>query len=147
MGVNKFVWLLLLILVSVEKCCCEGCWKEERDALLQLKGSFNYPSKLKNWVDGTDCCQWEGVKCNITTSRVTHLNLGGIFLGNYLPVDGYIWYLNCSYFQVFEDLKSLDFSQNNIGGCIQNLGRYFSILIGTYYPRDLNYFLGFGKSQ
>ena len=125
MGMNKFVWLVLLILVSMGKWCCEGCWKEERDALLQLKAIFKYPSNLIDWADGTDCCQWEGVECNTTTGRVAQLYLSGLW--DYKS-GGHRWYLNFFYFEVFEDLKSLDLSYNNIGGCTQNLGRYFSLL-------------------
>ena len=122
---NKFVLLVLLILASVGKWCCEGCWEEERDALLQLKASFYYPSRLTDWVDDTDCCKWKGVSCNTTKSRVTHLNLN--VLWGY-ELDGYRWYLNFSYFRVFENLKSLSLWGNNIGGCVQNLGRYFSLI-------------------
>ncbi|KAL5732571.1 hypothetical protein ACOSP7_031928 [Xanthoceras sorbifolium] len=56
----------------------EGCLEEERFAFLQLKHFFNDPHSLRDWVEGeknTDCCQWESVKCNRSTGRVTELYL------------------------------------------------------------------------
>ena len=138
MGMNKFVWLLLLILVSIGKWHCEGCWKEERDALLQLKASFIYPSRLMEWVDGTDCCQWDAVECNTTTNQVAQLDLSSLWSLYDVP-DGYRWHLDFSYFRVFEDLESLDLSFNNIGGCVQNLGRHFSLIPSKDLSLIFNY--------
>ncbi|KAI4299953.1 hypothetical protein L6164_033373 [Bauhinia variegata] len=99
----------------------DGCWKQERDALLHLKAisskvksQYNY--WLNTWVDGTDCCQWENIECN-TRRRVSKVNLQRMRddrLEN--------WYLNLSDFQAFDDIKSLDLTDNSIAGFVENKG-------------------------
>ena len=131
----------LLFLVLMEVSCCEGCWKQERDRLLDFKARFGNPDPLFfnvlsdlnssylgtqelldipepfiNWVDGTDCCQWEGVQCNSTTRRVVKLTLDCAILS--------YRYLNLSDFLVFDDLKTLNLS--GIVGCVGNGGIYIS---------------------
>ncbi|TKY65907.1 Receptor protein 12 [Spatholobus suberectus] len=111
----KSVGVCLLIFVLLEAMCCEGCWKEERKALLTLKSRFDNHF-LHSWVDGSDCCQWERVECNSSTGRVAKLNLE-----NMLPYD-YGHLINYSDFIFFKDLKSLDLSSNDIVGCAENEG-------------------------
>ncbi|XVE80992.1 hypothetical protein DITRI_Ditri15bG0026600 [Diplodiscus trichospermus] len=92
---------------------CNGCRKQERDALLQLKPFINY---LKD-EGSLDCCRWEWVECNITTRRVTKLSLNHTY--------GYIdpkWYINASLFLPFEELRSLYLSNNRIADCVENEG-------------------------
>ncbi|KAK7395160.1 hypothetical protein VNO78_15705 [Psophocarpus tetragonolobus] len=105
----KRLGVCLLIFVLLEAICCEGCWKQEREALLRIS-----LSELRN---GTDCCQWGGVEeCNSSTGRVTKLNLQSRW--NSQPK----LYINYSDFFVFKDLKNLDLSFNNIAGCVGNNG-------------------------
>ena len=109
---SSVVGVCWLILVLLEAMCCEGCWKEERDALLVLHSRFDFP--LSNW-DGPDCCQWEGVECNSTTGRVAQLDLLSL------------WWLrpfniNYSDFVVFKDLKNLYLPSTSISGCVGNEG-------------------------
>ncbi|KAI4299956.1 hypothetical protein L6164_033377 [Bauhinia variegata] len=100
---------------------CDGCWKHERDALLHLKAISSKAKSqhnywLSTWVDGTDCCQWENIECN-TRRRVSKLNLHSMRddrLEN--------WYLNLSDFQAFDDIKSLDLTDNSIAGFVENKG-------------------------
>lgn len=61
----------------------------------------------------SDCCQWEGVKCNITTRRVTQLSLGYGLLS-------YLEFFNASLFFPFGELRSLDLSYNDLVGCVEN---------------------------
>ncbi|KAI4334660.1 hypothetical protein L6164_013378 [Bauhinia variegata] len=110
---TKWVWVSFLIILLVEGWFCEGCWKQERDALLHLQAQFNEPVGY----DISDCCLWDYVECNNTTRRVARLTLSGRWykwVGN--------WYLNISDFQAFEALESLDLSFNSILGCVQNKG-------------------------
>ncbi|RDX90108.1 hypothetical protein CR513_28062, partial [Mucuna pruriens] len=109
-----------------EMMCCEGCWKEEREALLGLNSRFQFPLSWE-W-DGTDCCEWERVECNSSTGRVVKLNLY-YMSSNVDPneISQYNnWYLNYSDFIVFKDLKSLNLSLNMIAGCADNED-YFGI--------------------
>ncbi|KAL0743857.1 hypothetical protein Bca4012_085370 [Brassica carinata] len=51
-----------------------SCNSIEKNALLQIKKSFNNPRKFSSWNPQTDCCTtWSGVKC--TNGRVTDLSL------------------------------------------------------------------------
>ncbi|XP_014492975.2 leucine-rich repeat receptor protein kinase MSP1-like [Vigna radiata var. radiata] len=97
----KNVSVTLLIFVLVEVIWCEGCWKEEREALWSLNPLLGFP--LSRQKEGRDCCEWEGVKCNSSTGRVTKLDLHG--LGS----------VRISYADlvVFKDLKSLNLSHSS----------------------------------
>ncbi|XP_044471354.1 receptor-like protein 9b [Mangifera indica] len=119
MGCKWFLVLLVMKLV----CLVEGCWDEERTALLQLKPFFNYYNsdykyhKLYNWVENSNCCKWEAVECNIT-GRVTKLTLSG---ESYSDLEE-PRYLNASLFSLFQQLQILYLDNNNINGCIENEG-------------------------
>ncbi|KDO53076.1 hypothetical protein CISIN_1g0441582mg, partial [Citrus sinensis] len=69
------------------------------------------------WVDESysDCCQWQSVLCNATTSRVIAIDLLSLNIASAL-------YLNFSLFTPFQQLESLDLSGNNIAGCVENEG-------------------------
>ncbi|KAG8485251.1 hypothetical protein CXB51_021151 [Gossypium anomalum] len=114
----KSFWVLLTTLLFIIRGWrqIEGCLEQERIALFQLKSFFNDPIELKEWVDvkGSNCCQWERVKCNITSERVISLNL------NYARRSTSNGYLNVSLFLPFEELKSLDLSNNKIEGFVDN---------------------------
>ena len=88
------VGVCFLFFLLLEAIRCEGCWKEERDALLGLHSRFVNPYYTS---DGPDCCQWGGVKCNSSTGRVAQL---------YISLPEYRT-LNYSDFVVFKDLKCI----------------------------------------
>lgn len=99
-------------------------------ALLQLKHNFNnHPMYLQDWVDESysDCCQWQSVLCNATTSRVIAIDLLSLNIASAL-------YLNVSLFTPFQQLESLDLSGNNIAGCVENEGIYMSSNIYQRFP-------------
>ncbi|PPR97419.1 hypothetical protein GOBAR_AA23244 [Gossypium barbadense] len=93
----------------------DGCWDEERVALLQLQPLLSL--KGFNWTEekGSDCCECEWVECNITTRRLTQLSLNNGLLG-------YLGFFNASLFLPFEELRSLDLSYNGLVGCVENEG-------------------------
>uniref|UniRef100_A0A7N2RF72 Uncharacterized protein n=1 Tax=Quercus lobata TaxID=97700 RepID=A0A7N2RF72_QUELO len=68
----------------------------------------------------SDCCEWEGVKCNITTGRVIQLTLN--WMVSRSEESGGGRYFNASYFLPFKDLQYLDLSSNLISGWIPNEG-------------------------
>ncbi|KAJ0089967.1 hypothetical protein Patl1_14701 [Pistacia atlantica] len=111
----KWFWVfLVMMLVSLG----EGCWEEERTALLQLKHFFPNPyGYLDDWVKNSECCRWECVMCDNNTGRVIKLDLWHVRDWNLGE-----WYLNASLFSPFQQLQSLDLSGNNISGCIENEG-------------------------
>jgi len=114
---------LLLFIFSLEVMYCEGCWKQEREALIALKSitlsSYNLGNAM-SWSanTNTDCCEWEGVECNTTTGRVTKIDLQySYFRGGSL---------NYSDFAIFKDLKTLDLSFSTIPNCTGTHQGYFS---------------------
>ncbi|KAH9666966.1 Receptor-like protein 1 [Citrus sinensis] len=102
----------------------KGCLETERTALLEIKSFFisvsdiGYDDKiLPSWVgedDGmpSDCCDdWEGVKCSATTRRVMQLSLNYTRRSYYYDGTS-ASLLNMSSFHPFEELQSLDLSEN-----------------------------------
>ena len=122
MELGRFSWWVMLVLVQLCINGCFGCSEQEKIALLRLKASMNNPVgySLPSWNlanQESECCDWEGVKCNITTGRVIQLALNNT---------GY-WtqeYVNASLFLRFEELNYLDLSSNFIQGCIPNEGLF-----------------------
>nr|POE60298.1 putative inactive leucine-rich repeat receptor kinase xiao [Quercus suber] len=112
---------------------CFGCWEQERIALLQYKAStinadeYHFPS----WDSGdkkSDCCEWERVKCNITTGRVIQLTLNNT-ISYWSGESRGGWYFNASLFLPFEELQYLDLSDNSIPKWAPNEGfERFSVL-------------------
>ncbi|XP_052477811.1 receptor-like protein 13 isoform X3 [Gossypium raimondii] len=113
------VVIMISVLVLEEAKRSNGCWDEERTALLHLKSFFN----LKMMEEGPDCCEWKWgwVECNVTTRRVT-----GIYLNvakNYFSYKLNTSYLfNASIFLPFEDLRTLDLSYIGFAGSVENQG-------------------------
>ncbi|XP_030544490.2 receptor-like protein 15 [Rhodamnia argentea] len=88
-----------------------GCLEEEKNALLKMKAAFNHPngSSLPSWRGGDgDCCSWEDVVCDDTTSRVTQLHLNH---ARDLRLS-WNWIIDESLFLPLEDLQVLDLSWN-----------------------------------
>ncbi|XP_057987797.1 putative receptor-like protein 8 isoform X5 [Hevea brasiliensis] len=97
---------------------CDGCLDDERNALLQLKASFNNPLEisLSSWgIYTDDCCKWENNHCNSTTGRVSQLT---IWSNGWYLTD---WYFNASLFLPFQELTSLSLLHSFID-CVENEG-------------------------
>ncbi|KAK8548454.1 hypothetical protein V6N12_061368 [Hibiscus sabdariffa] len=98
--VMKFKWLwflriaVLSVLLVLEGAPTDACLEHERIPILQLKPFFNHYNELVHWdeVTGSDCCQWKGIECNTTRSRLIGLSLNSTRYGD----EG--WYLNVSLF-------------------------------------------------
>ncbi|KAF3325388.1 Leucine-rich repeat receptor-like serine/threonine-protein kinase BAM1 [Carex littledalei] len=59
------------------------CLPEQHHSLIQLKQCFN-TTKLNSWNVSTDCCIWDGIKCDEQTGMVTALNLAHMFISGEL---------------------------------------------------------------
>ncbi|KAI9071666.1 hypothetical protein K1719_046374 [Acacia pycnantha] len=97
---------------------CEGCLKEEREALLKLKEAFNCPttgSSLPSWsnLTSSDCCTWEAVECDNFTKRVIRLRLNDTRAYELRDVK---WSLNAYSFLPFHQLQRLDLFGNYLSG-------------------------------
>ncbi|XP_037408495.1 receptor-like protein 7 [Triticum dicoccoides] len=90
------------------------CHPDQAAALLELKQSFIFDystTTLPSWQPGTDCCSWEGVRCDDGVSggggSVTVLDLGGRGL--------YSYGCHAALFNL-TSLRYLDLSMNDFGG-------------------------------
>ncbi|KAJ4916130.1 receptor like protein 15 [Raphanus sativus] len=90
----------------------QSCIDKERKGLLELKTylllSVNtiVDDPFVTWTNDTgrsDCCRWERVKCNPTTSRVIGLSLHELYFIDSPP-------LNLSLLYPFQELQSLNLS-------------------------------------
>ena len=118
---------MVLVLVHFGMNGCLGCWEKERIALLELKAStVNSINEyyFSHWDKESDCCEWENVKCNITTGRVIQLTLYSMMSDSSRESEGG-WYFNASLFLPFEELQYLDLGANSISGWIPNEGTKF----------------------
>ncbi|XP_019093693.1 PREDICTED: LRR receptor-like serine/threonine-protein kinase GSO1 isoform X2 [Camelina sativa] len=115
---GKLFWgqyLIWVILLLGQLRGCKSCIQKERSALLELKkflvsrsaeGYSDYV--LTSWTNDTksDCCQWEGIECNRTSTRVIGLSVGFMVFQEYS-------FLNLSLLHPFEEVRSLDLSSGN----------------------------------
>ncbi|XP_057997832.1 receptor-like protein 15 isoform X2 [Hevea brasiliensis] len=108
---------------------CKGCFEAERSALLNFKklvvsDGADADHLLSSWVDDSmsDCCKWERVTCNSTTSHVIELFLNNTRQHDIDSESFYddenIWFIKLSMFQQLKELKNLNLSYNVIGGFI-----------------------------
>ncbi|XP_010655035.1 receptor like protein 21 isoform X1 [Vitis vinifera] len=128
-------WVLLLLLIQI--CRCGGCNEEEKMGLLEFKAFLKLNNEkadllLPSWIGNniSECCSWERVICDPTTSRVKKLSLNNIRQQQILLEDyGWsnyendkFWLLNTSLFLPFEELQDLNLSANSFDGFIKNEG-------------------------
>lgn len=126
--------VLLCILLSIF-CISYGCFEDERISLLDIRVSLSgttadFAGMPASWLRSDDCCLWEGVVCNNSTRRISHLNLSSLN-GLYAP-DQCQMHLNSTAFSAFSDLQFLDFSMNY--ATFQSWdGTYYVALFITYF--------------
>ncbi|CAI0627998.1 unnamed protein product [Linum tenue] len=112
---------------------CDGCFEDERVALLQLQNST--PSSLFEESDDDDCCAWERVECNPVSGRVMQLSLN-------FSREGDHWQPNASLFLPFRDLTGLYLPGNNITGQLLQINAGLSRLeildLGSNYDMNIS---------
>ncbi|XP_022719707.1 probable leucine-rich repeat receptor-like protein kinase At1g35710 [Durio zibethinus] len=118
-----------LVIAAISSCFCDGnssvlCMESERQALLKFRQDLiDYSNRLSSWVEGEDCCKWNGVFCDDLTGHVKELHLGlpdenfDFFSDEFVA---YIWSklggkINPSLLEL-KHLSFLDLSNNNFGG-------------------------------
>ncbi|KAJ9163025.1 hypothetical protein P3X46_022747 [Hevea brasiliensis] len=125
MGLNQLWMSLMMVLLLHGKWWCDGCWDDERIALLKLKAYFSNSNRgsMSSWGGIPNCCNWEYVECSPITGRVSSLYLG-INSSRYPWTDPTMadWHLNTSLFLPFKELKRLSLNDINIAGCVENEG-------------------------
>ncbi|CAH8301143.1 unnamed protein product [Eruca vesicaria subsp. sativa] len=108
-------YLIWVILLLGQLHGYKSCVEKERKALLDLK-KYIFSITIKEMSDyvvpnwsyeaKSDCCRWDGVKCNPASKRVTDIDFGDLYLK-----DTYL--LNLSLLHSFEDVRSLSFHGGN----------------------------------
>uniref|UniRef100_A0A3N7FWP2 Leucine-rich repeat-containing N-terminal plant-type domain-containing protein n=1 Tax=Populus trichocarpa TaxID=3694 RepID=A0A3N7FWP2_POPTR len=90
------------------------CAPDQSLSLLQFKESFSITSsasgrcqhpKTESWKEGTDCCSWDGVTCELETGQVTALDLACSMLYGTLHSNSTLFSLH--------HLQKLDLSDNH----------------------------------
>ncbi|XP_061956381.1 receptor-like protein 9DC3 isoform X2 [Populus nigra] len=90
------------------------CAPDQSLSLLQFKESFSITSsasgrcqhpKTESWKEGTDCCLWDGVTCDMKTGQVTALDLSCSMLYGTLHPNSTLFSLH--------HLQKLDLSDND----------------------------------
>ncbi|GMI79162.1 hypothetical protein like AT2G34930 [Hibiscus trionum] len=141
---------LLLIAIAAAVCfrCCDAnsnvnvvCIESEREALLKLKNDLTDPSnRLSSWVEGGDCCEWNGVVCHNLTGHVNQLHLAAppfSAFDEWRLLGGRV---NPSLLQL-KHLNSLDLSNNNFSSI--QIPDFFGLLGSlTYLNLSLAQFQG-----
>ncbi|KAL7225706.1 hypothetical protein ACSBR1_020960 [Camellia fascicularis] len=135
--------LLYSLIFCLSSSSAHLCHNDESTALLQFKQlfSFNcsacdcsvYSAPLTdNWKEGTDCCAWDGVECDNTTSHVIGLDLiCNCLYGTIHP--------NSSLFNLVH-LQYLDLSNNNFNHSqiLPSFGRFTNLTYLYLYQSDLS---------
>uniref|UniRef100_A0A199UAK4 Leucine-rich repeat-containing N-terminal plant-type domain-containing protein n=1 Tax=Manihot esculenta TaxID=3983 RepID=A0A199UAK4_MANES len=121
----KFSLWAFLVIIFLQMNGSRACLEKERIGLLEfkafMKSNCEVDDNLDSWVeDGTsDCCDWERVTCSSISRRVVDLSLYWVAKHSSL---GITCSLNLSMFYPFEELLSLDFSNNWFNGWIDKAG-------------------------
>ncbi|XP_057989626.1 receptor-like protein 6 isoform X1 [Hevea brasiliensis] len=118
------------------------CQHDQSLALLQFKKNFSitsdaspwdfpYPKpypKTDTWKEGTDCCLWDGVTCDIETGNVIGLDLSSSLLYGTIDSNNTLFFL--------PHLQKLDLSNNNFNHSqiVPQFGQFLNL---TYL--NLNY--------
>ena len=94
------------------------CHPDQRDAILDFKNKFQIQKpcldrRLKSWENNSDCCSWDGIRCDASFGDVIKLNLSDSCLHGQFNSNSTIFLL-----QRLPFLTTLDLSSNELSGNI-----------------------------
>ncbi|XP_024046694.1 receptor-like protein 9DC3 [Citrus clementina] len=129
----KVFCLQLLVLYSGSN--AKLCSYDQSIALVQFKQLFSFKNisssycdgrqqsnpKMLSWNDGTDCCSWDGVTCDMVTGQVIGLDLSCSWLHGSIPSNSSLFLL--PYLETL-NLGSNDFNSSLISS---GFGRLISL--------------------
>ena len=91
------------------------CHPQQREAIRELKNEFQIQKlcfdRTVSWVNNSDCCSWDGIRCDATFGDVIELNLSGNCIYGQLNSKSSILR-----FQSLPFLATLDLSNNHFSG-------------------------------
>ncbi|KAJ4873779.1 receptor like protein 15 [Raphanus sativus] len=111
-SVGKYLTWVMLLLAQLHG--YKSCVEKDRIALLELKeyiisiteeGESNSVLPTWNYNTKSDCCHWEGLKCNLKSKRVTDIAFGTLNLKESSL-------LNLSLLHPFQEIRSLNLSKS-----------------------------------
>ncbi|KAJ0989841.1 hypothetical protein J5N97_008197 [Dioscorea zingiberensis] len=114
--------LLLSLVLPQQSCNPDSNIGLDREALLKFKKGISRDPQnvLTNWNEATHVCDWKGVHCNKSISRVTRLRLEDTFLVG--KISQFLANISC--------LQSLHLSQNYFQGPIpEELGALSKLVV------------------
>lgn len=98
------------------------CNPDQRDAILEFKNEFetleascfdSIPPKTESWTNNSDCCYWDGIKCDAKFGDVVELDLSFSCLSGQLNSNSSLFSL-----PQLRSLTTLDLSNNDFIGKI-----------------------------
>ncbi|KAJ6881258.1 receptor-like protein 9DC3 [Populus alba x Populus x berolinensis] len=125
------------------------CAPDQSLSLVQFKESFSISSsaselchhpKTESWKEGTDCCLWDGVTCDLETGHVTGLDLSCSMLYGTLHSNSTLFSLH--------HLQKLDLSDNdfNSSHISSRFGQFSNLTLNLNYsdfagqvPSEISY--------
>ncbi|KAH0861041.1 hypothetical protein HID58_089302 [Brassica napus] len=104
------------------------CHPQQREAILELKNEFQIQKpcfdRTVSWVNNSDCCSWDGIRCDATFGDVIELNLSGNCIYGQLNSKSTILR-----FQSLPFLATLDLSNNYFSEIPSSLGNLYNLTI------------------
>lgn len=143
-----FLLLCSQLFLVITLSSAASCPQNQSTALLNFKSGFSISSwasiscadegvtnyaKTNTWQDGTDCCQWDGVKCENHTGNVVGLDLSCSWLQGPIHSNSSLFHLS--------HLQSLNLAHNDLQQS-QVLPQYGSLVGLTHLNLSSSNFQG-----
>ncbi|KAL0382965.1 UNVERIFIED_CONTAM: Polygalacturonase inhibitor [Sesamum calycinum] len=124
MATSHFLILAFLFLSFTSLAFAERCNRNDKKALLKIKKDLNNAYDFVSWDPEIDCCEWNSVKCDEKTNRITSVAISNSDLKLPLPaaVGDLPWNLLSgpvpSFLSQLKNLNYIGLSLNNFTGSI-----------------------------